>query len=198
MEGGWDYARLPYSYENSGSSFTVFQPGSNVYMYADDIIVNPGTVLNGNENHLIGTVTYAPPMMAAAEEQTISYEDTSASAETTTSKIANKTGAMITKTETQNGETIDYVEFMQDIERKLSVNSYPNPTRGNITFDISSTTDYNLQIVDLSGRVIYDSGNINFGTSTLNTDISHLADGFFLCTIKNKSGETTTYKIIKR
>lgn len=103
------------------------------------------------------------------------------------------------KFEDKNGLVVNNEdELMQietesfDSENKLSTKSftdnlslftvYPNPTRGELTVTLPEGS-YNLQLTDVTGKLVADFGSNKQSTQTL--DISHLENGMYFLKIYN-------------
>ncbi len=79
------------------------------------------------------------------------------------------------------------------LENEIKI--YPNPVRDELTIIFESFVDeYQLQIVDLSGKEVYYS---EFRDQRAIVDISEIQDGLYFLRIENDKKETFFKKIIK-
>ena len=87
-----------------------------------------------------------------------------------------------------------------ELENDVQFTVYPNPTSGNINIKINlkETSDIEISILDISGKVIetvYQKGN-QLGNKNLNHDINSIAKGFYFVQLKT-GDKTFVKKIIK-
>jgi hypothetical protein len=71
------------------------------------------------------------------------------------------------------------------------VNAYPNPVSTSLTVELEAQNSgsYVLEMVDLSGRVVLsDNMNTVSGLNKTSVDVSTLAKGMYLLTIKDAAG----------
>ena len=80
--------------------------------------------------------------------------------------------------------------LLQDQEETHSLTIYPNPTNGRITIE-SSLENLNVSIMDMLGRVIYES-------SKTEVDMSHLDKGIYLLQLSQNGKFVGMEKIIKQ
>ena len=80
-------------------------------------------------------------------------------------------------------------------------NIYPNPTNGVLNFDVTCTenSEISIQLVDALGRlVLWDSKNLEAGTTVMNIDMENLAKGIYSLRIINEQNKNLAItKIIK-
>jgi hypothetical protein len=92
-----------------------------------------------------------------------------------------------------NDFTISNLNVNAFLNNKLNI--YPNPSNGMLHFDIDRILeDANLQIVDISGRIVFTNSNFN-SNETIN--ISFLKSGIYIVKV-NHEGKTFSQKIIKQ
>jgi len=72
-----------------------------------------------------------------------------------------------------------------DVELSTDVNIYPNPSNGNLT--ITNVENSNIQILDINGRVVYNSSS---NSCNQNLDLSFLEKGTYIAKIYNNSSVT--------
>jgi hypothetical protein len=75
------------------------------------------------------------------------------------------------------------------------MNVYPNPANGQVLILISEISDYEIKLVDITGRAVITS-EINQDNKT-KVDVSQLQNGIYFVQITG-NGHTTTQKIIVR
>ena len=85
---------------------------------------------------------------------------------------------------------------VNELESAISLKIFPNPTRdiALIQFDNSSNELYNLQITDITGKLIKTIRN--FSGNQISVDTDELGPGLFLATLENQQGVSVTKKII--
>lgn len=80
------------------------------------------------------------------------------------------------------------VTGIDENELEYGFNIYPNPSNSQITVDytLSSESDGDLEIYDATGKLIAQHilGNQNSGNHSVTINISHLADGLYLCNLR--------------
>jgi hypothetical protein len=88
-------------------------------------------------------------------------------------------------------------------EQKLSAYNYPNPCKGNTTFNISSPVAGNayIQIANANGKNVMqvEAGQISKGTVQIPADLSTLAEGYYSCSIvvvTNEGEQKTTSRLL--
>lgn len=89
------------------------------------------------------------------------------------------------------------IEELQE-QDLFSVNVYPNPTNGQLFFNIQSNSDNTLesiQIYDLIGKQII-SNAINSGVNSI--DLGHLPKGTYIIVFTSSKGNLSTQKLIKK
>ncbi len=82
-----------------------------------------------------------------------------------------------------------------EIENNPSFAVYPNPSEGIITIERYSNQQYELSIVDLTGKTMVRELNLS-GTSSV--DLSLLSKGYYIIQITEQSGNVSTKKLIIR
>ncbi|MCF8276413.1 MAG: T9SS type A sorting domain-containing protein [Flavobacteriales bacterium] len=93
--------------------------------------------------------------------------------------------------------TVDACAGVAEFEN-LSVEVYPNPTRGEIVLDITGNSNgLTLQILDMNGKLVYaaNTGSISSGLRKT-VDLSGLASGMYFLKLDDGSASTTK-KLIK-
>ncbi|MEZ4805055.1 MAG: T9SS type A sorting domain-containing protein [Bacteroidia bacterium] len=77
---------------------------------------------------------------------------------------------------------------------------YPNPCKGqlNINFKTLSESEFNIQVVDLFGKVYrnLDNSDVN-GQYQLSIDLSDLSNGIYFVKVINETGNASTIKFVK-
>jgi hypothetical protein len=74
------------------------------------------------------------------------------------------------------------------------VNVYPNPFTDVTTVSFSEAGNYNLVVVDLTGKVVLTT--VNAGANKVNLDLSALNNGVYIFKIVDANGATTTKKLV--
>jgi hypothetical protein len=75
------------------------------------------------------------------------------------------------------------LQIILDSEEKTKkISIFPNPTRGELTVNLPEGT-YNLQLTDVTGKLVADFGSNTHTTQTLN--VSHLENGMYFLKIYN-------------
>ncbi|MDQ3100528.1 MAG: T9SS type A sorting domain-containing protein [Bacteroidota bacterium] len=95
--------------------------------------------------------------------------------------------------ENANNMTVGVSEF--HIGSDLSI--FPNPSTGlvNLNFDLPTTSNIEIEVVDLLGKVVANQTNgLGAGAQTIKLDISHLNDGSYFLNLR-VNGELTTRKV---
>lgn len=84
-----------------------------------------------------------------------------------------------------NGVTYSNGKLSSDVTIKENTlfTVYPNPTRGELTVTLPEGT-YNLQLTDVTGKLVADFGSNTQSTQTLN--VSHLENGMYFLKIYNQ------------
>ncbi len=77
----------------------------------------------------------------------------------------------------------------------LLMNVYPNPANGNVLILISEISDYEIKLLDITGRLVYTSEIVQNNKGII--DVSQLQNGIYFVQV-NGNGHTTTQKIIVR
>jgi len=74
------------------------------------------------------------------------------------------------------------------------VKIYPNPTNGEVIFDINATGAYTLTISNIMGQQI---SSMNGNTNRVNLNVSNYASGVYFVTVKTANAMTTQKLIVK-
>jgi hypothetical protein len=122
----------------------------------------------------------------------------------TSQKFKPTSNGFFTATTTQNGCTsavsANYY-YLTSAVTNLSSNEYfkvsPNPTNGDIyvNYNITSTNDIYISIIDMSGRTINTNRKVNNGSKI---NFGSAMKGSYIIQVKDKSGRIlTTEKIVK-
>jgi hypothetical protein len=93
---------------------------------------------------------------------------------------------------------ITYVLSVDEIGKEVSIKIYPNPTKGEFTFELKGTINqnYSLSIMDLTGQILYqDMIAVDNGLFTKKFDFGTYPKGVYLLRIMN-NGLMKTYKLI--
>ena len=79
--------------------------------------------------------------------------------------------------------------------RTVGVKTYPNPTYGDVTFELSNLPDgeYSVVLYNIIGKRLW-SDQFDNATGRLNADLSHLKKGTYLYSIVDKNGRKVTTK----
>jgi hypothetical protein len=101
-----------------------------------------------------------------------------------------------------NGETEDYQIYLgpapnsvQDYSNQLSLNIYPNPSKG--IYTISSNEVFqneSIKVMNLTGQIIYQKENVS--GKSFEIDISTKANGIYFVEVKTKEG-INRLKVVK-
>jgi len=83
---------------------------------------------------------------------------------------------------------------VNEIEFSSKVNVYPNPFTDVTTVSFSEAGNYNLVVVDLTGKVVLTT--VNAGANKVNLDLSALNNGVYILKIVDANGATTTKKLM--
>ena len=73
------------------------------------------------------------------------------------------------------------------------VSFYPNPTKGNVVFQLGNLKDVSISVFSLTGKLVYQATNIN--TSTHQLALNN-ASGFYIVNV-TANGESQQFKLIK-
>jgi hypothetical protein len=96
-------------------------------------------------------------------------------------------------------KTEGYIGIIEQFGQK-SVEIYPNPSNGVFTVAVNSASDsvYQLKVVDLTGRVVYEvGGQFISGDNQFALDLAYLNKGIYMISIQ-KGDETITKKLFIR
>jgi hypothetical protein len=72
------------------------------------------------------------------------------------------------------------------IAEQNEINIYPNPTSGLLSLTTSTSKNYSFEVLDLMGKVVYESKSINTASSTV--DLSNLKKGLYNIRVVSKKG----------
>ncbi len=80
---------------------------------------------------------------------------------------------------------------------KLSI--YPNPVHDkvNITLNTVSTGTYNVRVVTVAGKVVYEKEKVSVASTTLSIDVSSFAGGVYMSELTDEKGNKLIDKFIK-
>jgi hypothetical protein len=106
---------------------------------------------------------------------------------------------------TGSGKTYFNKELLQnvsvnDVEQKVQLSIYPNPTQGNVTLLINYpiSNDIEVAIVDLAGKLVYQNIiPLLSGVNQKILDVNHLTSGIYILTIKSEKINTSQKLIIR-
>jgi PKD repeat protein len=99
-------------------------------------------------------------------------------------------------------KTVDVTSGMRNIEAKLNVNVYPNPTNNvlNVKVDLYTADVLNMNIISMSGQVVksLDQKRMNAGSQTISIDVADLNAGMYLLRLQTQNGQRTVRFTIAR
>ncbi len=72
---------------------------------------------------------------------------------------------------------------------KENVNVYPNPFNDKFTVKLDKVQDYQIQVIDMSGKELYSNSYAN--TNAINMDLGHLATGQYILKIVSETSSFT-------
>lgn len=72
---------------------------------------------------------------------------------------------------------------------KENVNVYPNPFNDKFTVKLDKIQDYQIQVMDMSGKELYSNSYAN--TNAINMDLGHLANGQYILKIVSETSSFT-------
>ncbi|MBK7388059.1 MAG: T9SS type A sorting domain-containing protein [Bacteroidetes bacterium] len=78
------------------------------------------------------------------------------------------------------------------------VSAYPNPVSSDLTVDVETVSEgtYSLELTDLSGRVVFaDQLNAVAGLNKTTLDVSNIAKGMYMLSVRNNEGFTNQIRI---
>lgn len=90
--------------------------------------------------------------------------------------------------------TCDSANSVSEIPFQSDVNVYPNPFTDITTVSFSEAGNYNLVVVDLTGKVVL--ATVNAGASKVSLNLSALNNGMYILKIVDANGATTTKKLV--
>ncbi|WP_299206343.1 T9SS type A sorting domain-containing protein [Brumimicrobium sp.] len=94
---------------------------------------------------------------------------------------------------TSTDEILDFTHLEELTEIRFNI--YPNPANHVVNIDFAETLNLGkVMVTDLSGRTLIQQSIV--GQSSLNVDVSALANGVYTISIINESGNLTTKKLI--
>ena len=82
----------------------------------------------------------------------------------------------------------NYNVGINDIVAVNNINMYPNPSKGNVNIEINAslTSAADLQVLDITGRVVYyEKISVNKGLNYKHINLSFLTKGIYIVSIKN-------------
>lgn len=79
-------------------------------------------------------------------------------------------------------------------QNNLMVNAYPNPANASVTLDFSNANTANLQVHDMSGRLVIEKINLSTGSQI---DFSTLQQGMYVLTLTSDKNEQKKIQIQK-
>ena len=80
--------------------------------------------------------------------------------------------------------TTSVIEKMKD-----NVNVYPNPFSDKFTVKLDKVQDYQIQVIDMSGKELYNNSYAN--TNAINMDLGHLSNGQYILKIVSETSSFT-------
>lgn len=176
--------------------------GSDVSSQTISITVLPFPIADANETITGNTVTFVNSSSNAS-----SYFWDFGDGNTTTDQNPWNTysadGTYTVMLVASNGSCTDTNYFSIEInstsikENNWNVNIFPNPFKDQITIDAGNVKLKAVKIIDLSGRIIYNS-NVNH-TSTFLVDLSdkQLAKGTYILVLKGEENQSIQVKLLK-
>ena len=84
----------------------------------------------------------------------------------------------------ENDQIIVAVEKVNNVFEVKNLNVFPNPSTGSIQFHLSMNDVHHIQVMDLSGRVVYDQENVQGGLVQI--DLSDLTFGLYTIITKSE------------
>jgi glucose/arabinose dehydrogenase len=113
------------------------------------------------------------------------------------------TGEYTLEVTTSNGCTYTSEVFygalsLEDLDSFESFSISPNPFSGELTLsmEVNTSTDVTIQVVDLTGKVLFSKETTLFGTTTETLQLSNLSTGVYFVHLKTDEG-TITRKVVK-
>src|SRR5207253_2466608 len=83
---------------------------------------------------------------------------------------------------------------MQEVTTTLAgVRVYPNPTGGVFTIELNNGADKNIQVLDVTGRVILSNAS---KSEIINVNINHLSNGIYYVKIQSQNA-VEVIKVVK-
>jgi hypothetical protein len=77
------------------------------------------------------------------------------------------------------------------------VRFYPNPAGNELFISINETSEFEVKLIDLMGRVVYQQKYpATQGTSTIKLDVTNLAEGMYIYSVATSGNEGTTGKLM--
>lgn len=72
-----------------------------------------------------------------------------------------------------------FISALNENTAQSSFSLYPNPTDGRVTLDLNLYGNLPLQLIDSSGKIVYQKNVVGQGLTTLQIDCSNLANGLY-------------------
>jgi hypothetical protein len=94
-----------------------------------------------------------------------------------------------------------YAGLNKNEENVLNISCFPNPSSNNVTVDfvLTENADVKLEVVDLSGRLVYESEELNYtiGQHSMNIESNQWTKGIYFIKL-NANEKSKTVKFIKQ
>ncbi len=91
---------------------------------------------------------------------------------------------------------------VDELKNINSFSMYPNPAQSTITLDFSivQTAEVNINIIDITGRIVKEVSRENFatGANSVTVDIADLNNGFYFVNIQSLQGSKTSRLLISK
>ncbi len=101
--------------------------------------------------------------------------------------VTNEANGCSTSSDSMKVDSITGINQLSAISNQISI--YPNPFSNDIFIKINSSAenvqDWNLQVSDVLGRIVYNLQSLNYSNDI---DLSNLANGVYFITVINKTG----------
>ena len=80
---------------------------------------------------------------------------------------------------------------VEDIDQLESITVFPNPTAEDITVNLEfgETTDYNLSVTSVSGKLVKNLGQFSGSDLSMNVDVSDLQSGVYILQVQTSEGQ---------
>ncbi len=174
-----EYACFGSCFSTTGASCNVFEAlgGEAVQLCTNIETCNlPATYAWSNVEN-ISAIDIPNPVLTVTESETICCN------------VTDRHGC----TQSSCAEIVMLVNVHEEIVAAPSFNFFPNPTSANITIDHTFSFENQLQIYDLTGRVLMRETNI---ATQRTLDLSALSKGVYLIQLSDKSHQTSTPLIL--